>query len=306
MRANNIIFKLVAAFSLTVFILIAGLGIKMLVYPQTSILNTTAAKLGEKNDAVRIASNEDDAEELAAQKAEQEKAKAEKLAAQKAEQEKVEAEKLAAQKAEAEKLVSQKAGQEKAEAEKLAAQKAKEEKSNAEKLAASKQQSTETSNSSQTPAKSTIAVSALPQIPQKYNYKYLNNLETEVLKFVNIERQKAGIQPLIWDETLRASARYKANEMLQYNYFDHTSPYTGSPWDVAKKLGYSYVSFGENIYSSEGYAEADITAESIVASWMNSPGHKANILNVKFGKMGAGAVYSPDNETFYISQMFSN
>lgn len=158
-----------------------------------------------------------------------------------------------------------------------------------------------------TPSNSS-AINGLPAIPSKVPVEYMTSMESEVLTLVNAERSKAGLKPLAMNETLRQASEYKADEMLQYNYFEHTSPYTGQPWDVAKKLGYSYTSFGENIWymtSTGSNIKNNFSAKLIVDSWMNSPGHRANILNPGFGKMGIGIACSSSGRV-YASQMFSN
>lgn len=81
-------------------------------------------------------------------------------------------------------------------------------------------------------------------------------------------------------------ARYKSNDMLKYDYFDHTSPNIGGLSNLAKKFSYSYTALGENI-------------------WMNSPGHKANILNSAFGRIGIGVTLSTDGLS-HATQEFSN
>ena len=77
-------------------------------------------------------------------------------------------------------------------------------------------------------------------------------------------------------------------------YFDHTSPTYGSPFDMLKKFGISYKSAGENI--AQGYS----TPEAVVNGWMNSSGHRANILNASFTHMGVGY----DANGHYWTQMF--
>ena len=86
--------------------------------------------------------------------------------------------------------------------------------------------------------------------------------------------------------------------MADKNYFDHTSPTYGSPFDMMKKFGIKYNTAGENI------AKGQTTAQSVMNSWMNSPGHRANILSSNFGKIGVG--YVNKNGTTYWTQMFTN
>lgn len=161
-----------------------------------------------------------------------------------------------------------------------------------------------------TPTPTPAPSGTLPDIPTNHEFSYLSQVEQDVLKYTNIERQKAGLSTLTWNDTLAKIGRYKSNEMLQYNYFSHNSPYVGMAWDVAKKIGYDYTTIGENLYTNRSYPLNSITGEDIVKAWMNSPGHKANILNPDFHKIGIGVVFAQngnDNATnCYGTQIFSN
>ena len=103
-----------------------------------------------------------------------------------------------------------------------------------------------------------------------------------VLALVNRERSAAGLAPLTLDTDLCRVATVKAEDMQKNNYFSHTSPTYGSPFDMMKRYGISYRSAGENI--AMGYR----TADSVMEGWMNSDGHRANILNPSFTKLGVG------------------
>ena len=107
-------------------------------------------------------------------------------------------------------------------------------------------------------------------------------MEDEVLVLVNKERAKNGLKALTMDENVRKVARTKSSDMSTKNYFSHTSPTYGSPFDMLKSFGISYRSAGENI--AQGYT----TAEAVVNGWMNSSGHRANILNASYTKIGIG------------------
>ncbi len=106
--------------------------------------------------------------------------------------------------------------------------------------------------------------------------------ENKVLELVNVERAKQGLKALTMDESVRKVARAKSTDMAQNNYFSHTSPTYGSPFDMLKSFGISYKSAGENI--AQGYT----TPQAVVTGWMNSPGHRANILNASYTHMGVG------------------
>ncbi len=123
--------------------------------------------------------------------------------------------------------------------------------------------------------------------------------EQEVVRLVNIEREKAGLKPFVASAELSRVARIKSEDMGKNNYFNHTSPTYGSPFDMMKQFGIKYSTAGENI--ARGY----LSAQSVVSGWMNSSGHRANILNPSFNKIGVGA-YKTSNNTTYWTQMFTN
>ena len=108
------------------------------------------------------------------------------------------------------------------------------------------------------------------------------NFEKEVVRLVNVERKKAGLSPLEYDWELSRVARFKSEDMSEKGYFSHTSPTYGSPFNMIKNFGISYRSAGENI--AKGYT----TPEAVVRGWMNSSGHRANILNSDFTRIGVG------------------
>lgn len=103
-----------------------------------------------------------------------------------------------------------------------------------------------------------------------------------VLKLVNQERKKAGVQPLTLSEKITSIANTKAKDMADKNYFSHQSPTYGSPFDMLKQFGVSYSYAGENI------AAGQKTAEEVMNSWMNSSGHRQNILNKNYTQIGVG------------------
>lgn len=157
-----------------------------------------------------------------------------------------------------------------------------------------------------------------PEIPTKYPVEYWGEVEDKIVFLCNNERAKVGDSPLSAIDTLREVARYKSDEMLQYNYFEHVSPITGfQPWDLAGTYGWHSSAYGENIWMVQADGldpnnaaqmqayRASITAEKIVTDWMNSPGHKENILNKNFTKIGVGLAFSSCGRS-YATQEFSN
>ena len=118
--------------------------------------------------------------------------------------------------------------------------------------------------------------------------------EKEVVRLVNAHRRSAGLRELTYDWELSRVARYKSQDMKDKGYFSHTSPTYGSPFQMMKAFGISYRSAGENI------ARGQATPEAVVNAWMNSKGHRANIMNSSFTHIGVGYVASGK----YWTQMF--
>ena len=111
--------------------------------------------------------------------------------------------------------------------------------------------------------------------------------EAEVVRLVNIEREKRGIKPLIVHEDLCFTARVKAEEFVVYNYCSHYSPKSGSVSRLVKSRNNKFYCIGENI------AQGQITPEEVMNDWMNSPGHKENILDSDYEYICVG--YYQDN-----------
>jgi len=93
---------------------------------------------------------------------------------------------------------------------------------------------------------------------------------------------------------LSGVAEKKAEDMRDRNYFSHTSPTYGSPFDMMKQFGISYSSAGENI------AKGQRTPADVMNGWMNSPGHKANILNSSYTEIGVGYVTDSNGTTYWV------
>lgn len=120
--------------------------------------------------------------------------------------------------------------------------------------------------------------------------------ELEVFNLINSQRNKAGLASLKIDDELQNVARIKAQDMVDNNYFSHNSPVYGSPFNMIKSFGITYKSAGENIAGNSSNSGA-------VNAWMNSSGHKANILNSNYNYTGIGVVSSPKYGKIYV-QMF--
>lgn len=124
----------------------------------------------------------------------------------------------------------------------------------------------------------------------------LSEDEKEVLDLINAERTKAGLSALEADPELMEVARIKAKDMVDNNYFAHQSPTYGSPFDMMRQFGISFRTAGENIAGNSTEAGA-------VKAWMNSEGHRKNILNGNFNLTGIGVYQSPKYGKIFV-QMF--
>lgn len=124
----------------------------------------------------------------------------------------------------------------------------------------------------------------------------MNSDEKEVFDLINKQRTNNGLPALQNDSEVQRIARIKAQDMVDNNYFSHNSPTYGSPFDMLKSFKVSYKTAGENI-------AANSSNSSAVTAWMNSSGHKANILNSSFNYTGIGVVSSPRYGKMYV-QMF--
>ncbi|MBQ7968426.1 MAG: SafA/ExsA family spore coat assembly protein [Clostridia bacterium] len=120
------------------------------------------------------------------------------------------------------------------------------------------------------------------------------NYEKEVVRLVNEIRVQNGLKELTYNWELSRVARYKSQDMRDNRYFSHTSPVYGTPFQMMKNFGITYRSAGENI------ARGQRTPQEVVNAWMNSSGHRANILSSSFTEIGVG--YVADGN--YWTQMF--
>ncbi len=123
-------------------------------------------------------------------------------------------------------------------------------------------------------------------------------LEAEVIRLVNIERSKKGLQALKADWEISRVARYKSQDMINKKYFSHTSPTYGSPFKMLETFGIRFSSAGENI------AYGQQTPAAVMKSWMNSSGHRANILSPSYTHIGVGLAKSSSGVCYW-TQMFT-
>jgi uncharacterized YkwD family protein len=134
----------------------------------------------------------------------------------------------------------------------------------------------------QQPVEQPSETTTQPTTPQPTST--LSAYEQKVVDLTNQERANNGLPALKVDLTLSKMAHEKSRDMSANGYFSHTSPTYGSPFDMMKKYGISYRYAGENI------AMGQRTPEEVVKAWMNSEGHRKNILSPNFNYIGVGYV----------------
>jgi uncharacterized YkwD family protein/spore coat assembly protein SafA len=125
----------------------------------------------------------------------------------------------------------------------------------------------------------------------------LESFESEVIRLINKERTSRGLPALTANWQLSRVARYKSQDMIDKNYFAHQSPTYGSPFDMMEAFGLRFSAAAENI------AYGQRTAQEVVNAWMNSPGHRSNILSRSYSQTGVGCAKKA-NGTLYWTQMF--
>lgn len=123
------------------------------------------------------------------------------------------------------------------------------------------------------------------------------SMESQVVQLVNEERAKVGLKPLKENWELARVARFKSQDMIDHRYFSHQSPIYGTPFQMIKDFGLTYNAAGENI------AAGQTSAQAVVTAWMNSDGHRKNILSSQFTEIGVGYVKG-GSHGHYWTQMF--
>lgn len=123
---------------------------------------------------------------------------------------------------------------------------------------------------------------------------------TNIITLTNQSRQEFGLPGLTENAGLDQAAQSKANDMLAKGYFSHNTPDGRTPWSFITAAGYNYLMAGENL--AVNFTEA----ENVETAWMNSPGHKANILNKNFQEIGIGISQGAyqDHTAIFVVQMF--
>lgn len=165
-----------------------------------------------------------------------------------------------------------------------------------------KKTTTTTTTTKKKTTTTTKKVTTTTKVTSTKDYPYDNKTYeymAEVVRLCNIERAEAGLSPLTLDPTVTKGAMIRANEII--NYFSHTRPDGNSCFTALEEVGADYMTAGENIAC--GY----VSPEDVVDGWINSEGHRANILNENFNKIGVGYVYSSSGiYRHYWVQMFTD
>jgi uncharacterized YkwD family protein/spore coat assembly protein SafA len=145
-----------------------------------------------------------------------------------------------------------------------------------------------------------ISNPALIYAGQKINIPSIDDvkaLEQQVINLVNQQRANYGLPLLKANWELCRVARYKSQDMIDKRYFDHQSPTYGSPFNMMESFGIRFTAAGENI------AYGQRTPQAVMNDWMNSTGHRNNILSRVYNQIGVG-VAKASNGTFYWTQEF--
>jgi uncharacterized protein YkwD len=147
-------------------------------------------------------------------------------------------------------------------------------------------------------SENSVDVQGLATLPINYSINVQASDEQKILELMNAKRTEAGLKPLTMDNTLVQVARYKSDNMIQNNFFSHTNP-DGTKWtNWLQTIGYKYTTSGENIaYNTYDPVE-------LFNQWWNSPGHRANMMNASYTKVGIGVIHG--NGKYMGTQTFSN
>jgi uncharacterized YkwD family protein len=124
----------------------------------------------------------------------------------------------------------------------------------------------------------------------------VDEFQNRVVQLTNAERAKYGLRPLKMNWELQRVARIKSEDMRNKNYFDHNSPTFGSPFTMLSNFGIHFSAAGENI------AAGQQTPEAVVKSWMNSAGHRKNILNPQYTEIGCGVAFGGSYRIYWTQQ----
>ena len=135
------------------------------------------------------------------------------------------------------------------------------------------------------------------------NNKFMAEVEQAIFNKVNEERTKAGVAPLTYNTTMEKYARIKSQDMGDNNYFSHEDLRGNLITTQMKNDGVTYRAWGENIAYIGGVSDPSALAEKFMTNWMNSSGHRANILSSNFSSIGVG-VYKIGNKVYATQEFY--
>ncbi len=153
--------------------------------------------------------------------------------------------------------------------------------SSSEEASSSDSSSSEASSSEASSSEISSSEASSSQADDEIESAY-RDFQKRVITLVNKERAANGLSALKENAELDKVATLKSEDMAKLNYFSHTSPTYGSPFEMLSQFGITYTAAGENI------AMGQPTPESVMDAWMNSEGHRANILNSNYTEIGVG------------------
>ena len=133
--------------------------------------------------------------------------------------------------------------------------------------------------------------------------KFMAQVEQAIFNKVNEERAKVGVAPLSYNYTMEKYARIKSQDMGDNNYFSHTDLSGNYITSNMKADGVSYKAWGENIAYIGGITDPTALANKFMENWMNSEGHKKNILSTNFTSIGVG-VYKSGNRVYATQEFY--
>lgn len=135
------------------------------------------------------------------------------------------------------------------------------------------------------------------------NDKFMAQVEQKIFEKVNEERAKAGVSTLSYNSTMEKYARIKSQDMGDRGYFDHVDPEGNLITVKMQQDGVRYNAWGENIAYIGGVSDADALATQFMKNWMNSQGHRENILSTNFASVGVG-VYKSGNRVYATQEFY--
>lgn len=161
----------------------------------------------------------------------------------------------------------------------------------------------ETPNTPDTPVVDETPDSSTEDNVTNEDTNFMAAVETAIFNKVNEERAKAGITALTYNTTMQKYARIKSKDMGDNNYFSHEDLNGNLITTQMKNDGVSYKAWGENIAYISGVSDANALAEQFMTKWMNSSGHRANILSTNFSSIGVG-VYKIGNKVYATQEFY--